>query len=50
MMNLESREAAVQNLKDAGCDQDALRNFSFILIKIKRKSSWHCWKDTENYF
>lgn len=27
MMNLESREAAVQNLKDAGCSQDMIESF-----------------------
>ena len=27
MMNLESREAVVQNLRDAGCSQDTIENF-----------------------
>lgn len=27
MMNLESREVVVQNLRDAGCSQDTIENF-----------------------
>lgn len=37
MMNLESREAAVQNLKDAGCDQDAIEEFLIYFDKNQKE-------------
>lgn len=37
MMNLESREAAVQNLKDAGCDQVAIEEFLICFDKNQKE-------------
>lgn len=37
MMNLESREAAVQNLKDAGCDQVAIEEFLIYFDKNQKE-------------
>ena len=36
MMYLESREAVVQNLKDAGCSQDTIKDFLLYFVGNKK--------------
>ena len=50
MMYLESKEAVIQNLKDAGCSPDTIKDFLLYLDGTRKRSSLHCWKNTETNY